>query len=345
VRTLAAQGKSRREISRLLALARNTVRRILRTPAGEALGLQADAVPPCDEETLAKLKGGFERARGNVVRVQQLLADEGIDVAYSTLTRWVREAGLRAPPRRAGAYDFRPGAEMQHDTSPQRVTVGGKTLTVQCAGLVLAYSRRLFIQYYPRFTRFEAKAFLLEAVRFMGGSCPLCVIDNTSVIVAHGAGADAVIAPEMLAFARTLGFGFRPHRVGHPDRKGRIERPFSYVEGNFLSGRSFADYDDLNRQAVWWCAEVANAKPKRALGMSPEAAYRSKSRTCSRCRTCCRRFTSCSIASSTCTASSRSTRTGTRLPNASSARRSPSTSSRPKSMSASGRRRSRCIPG
>jgi len=99
------------------------------------------------------------------------------------------------------------------------------------------------------------------------------VIDNTSVIVAHGAGADAVIAPEMLAFARTLGFGFRPHRVGHPDRKGRIERPFSYVEGNFLSGRSFADYDDLNRQAVLWCAEVANAKPKRALGMSPEAAY------------------------------------------------------------------------
>jgi hypothetical protein len=71
VRTLAAQGKSRREISRLLALSRNTVRRILHTPAGEALGLEADAVPPCDEETLAKLKVGFERARGNVVRVQE----------------------------------------------------------------------------------------------------------------------------------------------------------------------------------------------------------------------------------------------------------------------------------
>jgi hypothetical protein len=30
-------------------------------------------------------------------------------------------------------------------------------------GLVLACSRRLFMQYYPRFTRFEAKTFLLEA--------------------------------------------------------------------------------------------------------------------------------------------------------------------------------------
>ena len=267
-----------REISRLLALSRNTVRRILRAPETAAA-----AATPGDEEALAKLKAAFARARGNVVRVQELLADDDIDVAYSTLTRWVREAGLRRPPRRPtgqarglkahGEYDFLPGQEMQHDTSPHRMMIGGKILTAQCAGLVLAYSRRLFIQYYPRFTRFEAKAFLLEAVRFMGGSCPLCVIDNTSVMLAAGAGADAVIAPEMLAFARTLGFRFRAHRVGNPDRKGRIERPFAYVEGNFLAGRSFADYDDLNRQAVTWCRDIANAKPKHALGMSPEAAY------------------------------------------------------------------------
>ena len=61
----------------------------------------------------------------------------------------------------------------------------------------------------------------------MDGACPLCVIDNTSVMLAAGAGAEALFAPEMVAFARTLGFGFRAHRVGHSDRKGRIERPFA----------------------------------------------------------------------------------------------------------------------
>jgi hypothetical protein len=162
---------------------------------------------------------------------------------------------------------------MQHDTSPHRVMLGDKSVTAQCAGLVLAYSRRLFIQYYPRFTRFEAKQFLLEAVRFMAGACPRCIIDNTSVMLAAGAGADAVIAPEMAAFARTLGFAFRAHRVGDPDRKGRIERNFFFVETNFLPGRRFTDFDDLNRQALAWCQTVANAKPKRALGMAPEAAY------------------------------------------------------------------------
>ena len=51
--------------------------------------------------------------------MRELLADDGLDVSYSTLTRWVREAELRGPPRRAGEYNFAPGQEMQHDTSPR----------------------------------------------------------------------------------------------------------------------------------------------------------------------------------------------------------------------------------
>src|SRR5271166_2905059 len=230
VRTLTAQGHGVREISRLLKLSRNTVRRILREPEP----VKAEA--PCDEATLVRIKRAFEHVKGNGVRVQELLADEGIEVGYSTLTRWIREAGLRAAPKRAGEYSVRPGEEMQHDTSPHKVILGGKTVTAQCA-------------------------------------CPVCVIDNTSVLLAAGAGADAVIAPEILAFARTLGFGFLAHRVGNPDRKARVERPFAYIEGNFLPGRSFEDYEDLNQKALSWCSEVANAKPKLALGMSPEAAY------------------------------------------------------------------------
>ena len=209
-----------------------------------------------------------------MVRARELLDEEpALAVPYSTLTRWVRLAGLRPAPRRAGEYRFEPGAESQHDTSPHRLRLAGKLRSVQCASLVLACSRRLFIQYYPRFTRLEAKWFLLEAARFMDGVCPVCVIDNTSVMVASGSGREALMAPEMAAFARSLGFEFRAHAIGHADRKGRIERPFSWVEANFLAGREFADFEDLNRQALTWCREVANAKPKRILGMSPEAAY------------------------------------------------------------------------
>jgi hypothetical protein len=82
-----------------------------------------------------------------------------------------------------------------------------------------------------------------------------------------------VFAPEMVAFAATLGFQFMAHRINHCDRKALVERAFFYIQTNFLPGRTFADLEDLNAQALRWCIEVANAKPKRSLGMSPEAAY------------------------------------------------------------------------
>ena len=209
-----------------------------------------------------------------MVRVHEVLAHEHqLHLAYSTLTRWVREAELRAPPRRAGSYTFAPGAEMHHDTSPHRLAIAEHTVTAQCASLVLAYSRRLFMRYYPRFTRFEAKVFLADAFTFMDGAGARCVIDNTSVLVASGAGADATMAPEMVAFARAYRVTFWAHAVNDTNRKAPVERSFSYIEGNFLAGRTFEDWHDLNAQALAWCIDTANAKPKRSLGMSPEAAY------------------------------------------------------------------------
>jgi transposase len=257
-----------REISRILGVSRNTVRRVLRGKG------QPRAPRPSHYEDLAPLiQESLKFCKGNAVRVQEILRDtHGQDIPYSTLTRVVRDLDLRqeARKKRAGTYPFEPGAETQHDTSPHPLELGGRKLK---ASLVLAYSRKIFIQYYPTFTRFEAKVFLREAFLFMEGSCPRCTIDNTSVIVAHGSGPDAQIAPEMEHFGLIFGVKFIPHEVGDPNRKAGVERSFLYVENNFLPGRTFTDWQDLNAQARAWCIQVANQKLKRSLGMSPEAAY------------------------------------------------------------------------
>lgn len=226
------------------------------------------------EDLSSAVREAFTLAKGNTVRVREILEERGHTVPYSTLTRIVRDLQLRKDrTKRAGSYTFGPGEEAQHDTSPHQVVIGDKVVKAQCAGLVLAYSRRLYIQYHPVFTRFEARVFLDRAFRYMDGTCPRCVIDNTSVIVAHGSGPDADIAPEMVRFGEIFSVKFVPHAVGDPNRKARIERDFWYVQSNFLAGRTFKDWHDLNEQAIQWCATVANRKEKRSLGMSPEAAY------------------------------------------------------------------------
>jgi len=260
-----------RQISQILKLSRNTVRRVIRgkgpkTPRRES---PYEELSPLVQEV-------FKISKGNVVRVQEILQDQyGRSVPYSTLTRIVRSLELREdnPKPRSGTYEFAPGQEMQHDTSPHVVLLEGNKVKAQCAGLVLAYSRKLFIQYYPAFTRFEARVFLDAAFRFMDGTGPRCIIDNTSVLVAHGSGPEAEIAPEMERFGQIFGVQFIPHAVGDVDRKAKMERNFSYGERNFLAGRTFQDWQDLNEQAQRWSTEVANQKVKRSLGMSPEAAY------------------------------------------------------------------------
>ena len=204
---------------------------------------------------------------------EQLKSEHDIDIAYSTLTRLLRDEQLRTPKQRSGRYRFEPGEEMQHDTSPHRLMIAGKMVTAQCAALVLGYSRLAFARYYPCFTRFEAKCFLTDAVRFFDGAAKRCTIDNTSVLVVSGSGPEATIAPEMEAFGQLFGTRFVPHAIGHADRKAYVERLFSYIENNFLAGRSFEGWSDLNTQCLSWCQNTTNAKPKRSLGISPQAAF------------------------------------------------------------------------
>jgi len=269
--SLFQRGVQIRQISQILKISRNTIRRVIRGKWQERPQRQSPY-----EELSPIIREIFKRSEGNGVRIQEILESEyGRTVPYSTLTRIVRDLDLREDKkkRRSGTYQFGPGQEMQHDTSPHQALMGDKKIKAQCAGLVLGYSRKLFIQYYPSFTRFEARVFLDEAFRFMDGTCPRCIIDNTSVIVAHGSGPDAEIAPEMERFGQIFGVKFIPHAIGDADRKAKMERNFAYVESNFLAGRAFTDWHDLNEQAKRWCLEVANQKVKRSLGMSPEAAY------------------------------------------------------------------------
>jgi hypothetical protein len=161
---------------------------------------------------------------------------------------------------------------MQHDTSPHRAEIGGQRRPVQTASLVCGYSRLLFFQFSPTFTRFDCKVFLTDALQYLQGACATCLIDNTHVVVLKGTGRDMVPGPEMAAFADRYGFRFQAHEKGDANRSARVERAFRYIETNFLAGRSFPDWADANRQARAWCDKV-NAKFRDDLKASPRELF------------------------------------------------------------------------
>ena len=165
---------------------------------------------------------------------------------------------------------LRLGEEMQHDTSPHELELAGKKRRVQTASAVLCYSRMLFFQCYPTFRRFDCKVFLTDALRYLGGAAARVMIDNTHVVVLRGSGRDMVPVPEMAAFAERFGFQFVAHAIGNANRSARVERPFHFIENNFLAGRAFSSWEDLNRQAREWCDKVNSTYKKHIRAVPRE---------------------------------------------------------------------------
>jgi transposase len=267
---LHRQKVSRRQIARTLKISKATVKKVIRS---------ASATPPPIErpEKAAPFRQEIldlhASCKGNLQRVHEELIAMGANLSYQALTGYCRRHEIGTKEKRpCGEYHFRPGEETQHDTSPHRVAVAGRQRAAQTASAALCYSHMLFFQCYPSFDRFTCKVFLTEALRYLEGATERMMIDNTHVVVLHGTGAGMVPVPEMAAFGDRFGFTFAAHEKGDANRSARVERPFHFIENNFLAGRTFASWQDLNKQARAWCDKV-NASYKKHLRARPVELY------------------------------------------------------------------------
>lgn len=267
---LHQEGMSIREISRRLSLNRNTVRKVI-VQEGRAPG--RSWAPSISPDLLRQL---YEQCGGFIQRVHEKLQEEHhLQVTYSTLTRWLRKLGISLPvsSTRCERVPDEPGAEMQHDTSPFTIRLGQTPTKLQASLLYLRFSKRRYLRFYRGFDRFQMKCFLHRGLLHWGYAPKLCVIDNTNLARLRGLGAQAVIVPEMEAFAKAYGFRFLCHARGHPDRKAGEERSFFTVETNFLPGRSFENLEDLNRQALEWSTVRLEQRPQGKAGLIPAKAF------------------------------------------------------------------------
>jgi transposase len=263
---LKTRGLGLRAIARALGISRNSVRAVLALGTAEVPSIERAQRSAVHLDTLRAL---YADCQGNRVRVWEEAQKQGLAISYPALTAFLRRQGVGVKVKQpAGQYHFAPGEEMQHDTSPHDVKVGERLRRLQCAALVLCYSRMIFARAYPVWNRFHARLFLSDAIVHLGGAAARCMIDNSSVIIAHGTGKDAVPAPEMAALAARFDFRFVAHELGDANRSARVERPFDYIERNFYPGRRFADLSDLNAQFATWCAQV-NGSFRKHVGFRP----------------------------------------------------------------------------
>jgi len=262
---------SLKEIVRKLRVSRNTVRAVIKQQGKMPRSTRRDKIT-IDVELLERL---YQECNGWIQRVHEKLAEEeGIQIKYSTLTRLLRGLGIGKPREtRCDRVPDKPGAEFQHDTSSYQIKLAGTANRLTASLMYLRYSKRRYLKFYRVFTRFKMKCFLHEGLMHWGHAAPECIIDNTNLARLRGIGKNAVIVPEMKAFAHQYGFRFICHEKGHANRKAGEERSFYTVETNFFPGRSFESLEDLNRQAFEWATVRMNNRPVADTGLIPAQAF------------------------------------------------------------------------
>ena len=267
-------GASLRRIARELRVSYHSVRRTLREieqarsgcpmPQPAPRGSQLDALEPAIRDLLARYPDITAQ------RVLEELRSQGYTGGYTVLSERVRQLRPRptvAPVRR---FETGPGAQAQMDYSTYDLDFSGEgRRRVYAFSYVLGYSRRQFLRFV------EAQDFAttvrehIRAFEHLGGVAATCLYDNMKVVVSGYDGDEPVYNPRFLGFAAH--YGFRPVacRVRRPQTKGKVERPFWYVETSLLGGRTFRSLEHLNETAAWWLAEVADVRVHRQTEARP----------------------------------------------------------------------------
>ena len=262
-----------RQIARDLNLARNTVSRVLAAVTAQRDGVAATTarrpslLDPFDA-TIQELLGRYPDL--TATRLLEELRQRGFTGGYTIVRQRLGELRPCATPLPVVRFETAPGAQAQMDYAVYDLdfTAEGRR-RVSLFSYVLGYSRRHYLRFVETQDFTTTLREHVRAFEYLGGVAATCLYDNQKVVVSGYDGDVPLYNPRFLAFATHYGFRPLACKPQRPQTKGKVERPFHYVETNLLNGRTFHTLEHLNEVTVWWLAAVADVRVHRETKQTP----------------------------------------------------------------------------
>ena len=217
-----------------------------------------------EEQIRFWVKGGDGGEALSIVKIEELLARQGVQVPYRTLHRFATErCGFRPKKTTVRVVDGEPGVECQIDFAQMGYLLDpetGRRRKVHALIFTAVVSRHMFVWLTYSQTLVAVIAGCEAAWTFFGGVFKVLIPDNLKPVVTDADAVNPTLSTGWLDYAQHVGFGTDPARVRSPQDKPRVERVVQYVRGNFWAGETFVDLADAQARAVVWCAERAGMR-------------------------------------------------------------------------------------
>lgn len=275
-------GWSQRRISRLLGVSRGSVVRVLAAVAEQRReGAHHPELPrpkksrpslldPFDDFIAALLETYPDLT---AVRLLEELRDKGFTGGYSIVKDHLQRRRPRPDRPLVMRFETGPGVQAQMDYSTYTVAFRSGTRRVHAFSYILSWSRRQYVHFVERQDFATTVREHVNAFDYFGGLARTCLYDNMRVVVDRWEDGVPVYNRRFLAFATHYGYrpwACKPYRS---QTKGKVERPFRYIEKNLLNGRTFTDLEHLNSITAKWLDEVADQRVHRETKQRPRERF------------------------------------------------------------------------
>jgi len=247
IRGLRARGWGTRRIARELGISRNTVKRAIKAhdpPIYQrAPRVNSQLEPFRDEITAMFIQKEFVGSR--ILREIHKKGYQGSPAAFYRFLKKLKDGFPNS--KVTERFETPPGKQGQFDWSPYTVNLGGVLTRVVLFCLILSYSRRK--HYSASLDENQGSIFeaLEESFHHFGGVPKEILIDNPKALVLKPR-PNLEWNPRFLELCGHYRLEPVACRVRRPQTKGKVERPFFYLENHFIKGRNFRNFDHLLRE-------------------------------------------------------------------------------------------------
>jgi transposase len=209
-------------------------------------------------------------------RILEMIKAKGYEGGMTILSIYLTEVRGKKPPDPITCVETQAGQRGAHDWSEYYIelTSCGKKEKVTFFSFILHYSRRQYICVVEDKSQSTLFKSLVNTFIYFDGVPREIKSDNQKACVDAWEQGRAVFNKKYLEFASH--YRFRPLAIhpGKPRENLKIERPFYYLQTNFLNGRTFKDINDIKEQLALWLRQDNDCRKHRTLGRSPLEAYR-----------------------------------------------------------------------
>ncbi|WP_179865715.1 IS21 family transposase [Bacillus sp. AFS017336] len=272
IRSLSTEGHSIRSIARMVGASRNTVRKALKES-----NLPKYSRTPCENKLIREYEElVLELMSKKLIgtRIYKEICKVGYTGSITTLYRFINSHKENVEAFKTTVrFETNPGEQAQFDWSPYSVVIAGEIVQVYCFLTILSYSRKKQIVF-SKTQRIEAVLDALESgIRGFNGVPKQVVIDNAKqLVLSHPRDDQAVYHPKFLELAGTYRFSPYACQTYWPRTKGKVERPFYYIEQHFIKGNEFNSFEELQNRAEEFIHEW-ELEPNKTTLVPPAILY------------------------------------------------------------------------